>query len=538
MNKNTIDESQGLWDSLKTLYDLDGSLPKIEQSIEDQKQYDDADLFIKRLGVIKNTDGSVAARQLIFDEVLIFNIGLETKDDYETDNPETDWESQLEIEIPANDLKNLLGQASVLVTTSNKFRDVLMTVRTKMSFAQNQTIHYCTFNFGHLWKFGNNNKYLLVIEPEETHNEKFLKFIKRNFPYILTLNQIIKTDYKIFLQLERQMQNIEKQLKEHTQELQELYKEKDTLVLAIRKDHMEELGHEISKIKYNMVKCTDQIKINRINLNAAIKQLKIVHDEIFLEDVNKTNYYFNYAQKWLLSNNEKFNLISLEIDKYCNEVTKLIETINSGVKETAPKPKIYTTPPELDEAIPIEKSPYSDQKDEFEARKKIETEILDSIPLEWGSSYVLIESKPSRSLKIYKNLITERFMGLCVTQEEREQLVKKFELDDDNIYQINPAAGEQTIPPVLSKISHLIHEFLSENIHSIIYLDGIDYLINFNDFNRVLKFSNNINESIVLNDSIFIISLNKSKLDKDQITSFLKNAIDITNYEVGLEDLD
>ena len=538
LNKNTIDEAQGLWDSLKILYNIDGSLPRIERSIEDLKQVDDADLFIKRLGVLKKLDGLVTARQLIFNEVLIFNIGIETKDDYETDTPELDWDRQLEIEIPANDLGNILGLASVLVTISNKFRDILMAVRTKMPFAQNQTIHYCTFNFGHLWRFGNSNKYLFVIKPEETKNEKFKKFIVRDFPYILTLNQIINEDYKSFLQLERDIQNIEKQLEQHTQELQKLNQESDTLVLAIRKDHMEELGHEILKIKYNIIKCTDQIKINRINLHAVIKRLKVIHDEIFSEDINNTNDHFNYAQKWLLSNNEKFKLLSIEIDKYCNEVTKLIEVLENGTKETVLKPKIYTTANESSEAIPIVKSPYKNQRNGFLANNKIEAKILDSIPLEWGSSYVLLEPEPSRSLKIFKKLITKRFMGLCVTKEEREQLIKELQLNYDNIFQINPELGEKTIPPVLSKISHLINEFLSLNIHSIIYLDGIDYLINFNDFNRVLKFSNNINESIILNDSILIISLNNSKLNKDQITSFLKNAIDITNYEVGLEDLE
>jgi hypothetical protein len=140
------------------IYELENEMPEIEWTMEELIQNGESEISFKHLGTSKNLDMTVSAEQLIFNDVLIFIIIQNTKEDYETTTPELDWEKQLEIEAVTKDLKNILGMATILKATSMQFDEVLMKVRINIPFAMKQTMHYCTFDFGHIWQFGKDKK--------------------------------------------------------------------------------------------------------------------------------------------------------------------------------------------------------------------------------------------------------------------------------------------------------------------------------------------------------------------------------------------
>ena len=52
-----------------------------------------------------------------------------------------------------------------------------------------------------------------------------------------------------------------------------------------------------------------------------------------------------------------------------------------------------------------------------------------------------------------------------------------------------------------------------------------------------MLFSNNIKDSIVLNDSILILSLNELVAKNSDLKSIMENSIEIANFDVSLDDL-
>jgi len=498
-----------------------------------------ADLTFQKLGVLTNSEGSVLAQQLLLSETLIFIFTLSTPENYKTDNPEVDWEKQLDIVITAKDLKYVLGMSTVLQAVTPIFEDVLMRVRMKIPFAQKQTVHYCTLDFGHVWQFGEDNNFLMVIETPEVHGKEDIinKFMENNFPYIQALGLKIGDFYQHYLKLREHLKDIESQIIQFENDLLRINQETDPIMLAIRKDHLGELGNEALRIQSGLKRFADQIDLSLIKLQTAIKRFSTIKDEIFLECLRKYNNYNHKVQNLLKKDIESSNKITEGIFKYSSLIEKLINKLEKGMKEPILEPKTYTSFRANGESFSIDGSPYRSKEEELRANLSFETEVLDSIPLEWCSSYILSEKKPSRSLKIFSELVSDKFIGMCITTEDINRIIKKYDLKDTSIYNISNEPGENRIPPVLSKISHLIHEFLSNNYHSIVYLDGLDFLIKYNDFNRVLKFCNNIKETVVLNDAIFIMSLNEQSMDKNNLAFIMENSIDITRSEVLLEDL-
>lgn len=518
------------------IYDLQGTIPEIGQSLNYLSRETLSNLNFHQLGYVSRPDESVAAKQLLLNEILIFIFNFTTSADYETETPELDWERQMDIELTTRDLKNVLGKSSVLQTYSREYEDILFNVRMKMPFAQNQTIQYCTLDFGRFCRFGSDDYYLMVIDPLLLQEKKLENLMVNDFPYILSVSLMIKENYRQFNRHKYKLTDIQKQIEQHNRELDNLNRETDPIMLAIRKDHMNELGRESDAIRSGLKKCADELKLNLNKYIAAVGKLNLVQDNIFDADVKKFQQLQNDIQKGTENSITLLDQIQKDVEYYSNQITLLLRKLETVDEEPIEKSKPYTSSV-TKEILSIEKSPYTKIEKEFSSTITAEPELLDTIPLEWCSSYILFEPKPSRSLKVYSELVTKRFIGLCITIEERSKIAEKFKIDDTSIYQINTEDGDQFVPPILSKISHLINEFISNNIHSVIYIDGIEFLINYNDFDRVLKFCNNIKESIVLNDSILFLSVKKSALDDNEIAQLTENSIDLTKSDVDFDDL-
>jgi len=169
----------------------------------------------------------------------------------------------------------------------------------------------------------------------------------------------------------------------------------------------------------------------------------------------------------------------------------------------------------------------------------LEDRELDAIPLEWCSCYSILEPRPKRGIEIFCDLVSghAHFQGLWITGENRKDFITNNNLSKIQGYQFFSEKQDGFIEPDLQEINWLINEFLSSNLHSVIYFDSLNILIVKNGIENVLKFCNNVKDSIVMNDSIIITSINQEKYEKETLNELLNNSINITEVDVIFEDL-
>jgi len=157
--------------------------------------------------------------------------------------------------------------------------------------------------------------------------------------------------------------------------------------------------------------------------------------------------------------------------------------------------------------------------------------------LEWGKAYILITKELDFGLGVFENQL-EIYMGqgLCITRTHPSKLKMGPFMDPVTKFWLSKTSEENSISPGnLTRIAHVINEFLKNNQNCIILLDGLEYLISNNDFIMVLKFIQSIHERIVLNNAILLVPINPSALIKknyelleNEITSIIK---DPENFE-------
>ncbi len=496
----------------------------------------------KTLGELQNADATVRLKQILKNDILIYILIQDTPKELITGIPEKIWEKHLEIEVTIQDLKTILGRSTILRAESDNTKELLQRVRTHLPFAKELEIQKSLFSHCQFFRFGDKNRYLLSSDPETEHDERCNTFLFKEFPNIIIgmfSNKELKEE---LLRLNQMLDELRFQIEINENGIPELIFENDPIMLAIRKDHIEELKNKSIELSQKQDQLAEDLTSNLSKLKRSVRALDSKNDEIFINLIETLEKDHAEVKELFLDRERVMNKIKTSSNYYFTEVEKIIGDFEETVfqkEDGLSKPKIYTENLQTSEFVRFEESPYRSTHDDYLSRIEQQKSILDSVPLQWCGCYYIVESTPKRAIKIFSDLVMGigRFMGLWITGMTRDRFIQENKLLNTTGYQLGTDDKEGCIPPVLSNIAHLISEFLSTSVHSVIYMDCIDALIEYNDIDRVLKFFNNIKDSIIMNDSIMIFSIKESITQKYEPAKLLRNSIDLTHTEPVLEDL-
>jgi parallel beta-helix repeat protein len=136
--------------------------------------------------------------------------------------------------------------------------------------------------------------------------------------------------------------------------------------------------------------------------------------------------------------------------------------------------------------------------------------------IEWGGANIIITKDQMFGLNIFEEVLGDSpNNGLCITRTHPSLLKKSPILAGITKIWLSKTPDKDSVPPGnITKLNHMINEFIKTHTKSVILIDGLDYLINNNDFPRVLKFLELIHEIIVLNNGMLLVPVNPSTLSK------------------------
>jgi len=152
-----------------------------------------------------------------------------------------------------------------------------------------------------------------------------------------------------------------------------------------------------------------------------------------------------------------------------------------------------------------------------ENKAKVLKKPLPRFQLSFGSSYLILEVKSTESYKLFSNYISRNSKGLLITRVFPARIKKQYNLGDTPVLWLSRTqAGKAINPTNLGVLLEEAREFISVNKNTLILLDGLEYLIIENDFERVLKFINSLEDEIALHNSRLLVSVNPKVLDPEK----------------------
>jgi Na+/proline symporter len=135
-----------------------------------------------------------------------------------------------------------------------------------------------------------------------------------------------------------------------------------------------------------------------------------------------------------------------------------------------------------------------------------------------GTTYVIEEEKPVKSLRAFSDLIDQGVEGLCISRYHPEKLMERYGLSPKRVIWLTQSAGidpqyRHVDPTNFPRLSGMISDFLSKAEEPLILLEGLGYLITQSNYESVLRFVQSQRDEVSLKKGILVIHIDPLALD-------------------------
>lgn len=125
-----------------------------------------------------------------------------------------------------------------------------------------------------------------------------------------------------------------------------------------------------------------------------------------------------------------------------------------------------------------------------------------------GNVYLVEERRPRATYTLFDQVMSSGYPGLVVTRDFPKKLQSETEIGSCRILWLTNLVGEGRInPTAIGILMGQIRSFIETNPKSTVVLDGLEYLISLNTFDRMLQFMHQLRDFVVTNDCIMFIPL-------------------------------
>jgi len=125
-----------------------------------------------------------------------------------------------------------------------------------------------------------------------------------------------------------------------------------------------------------------------------------------------------------------------------------------------------------------------------------------------GNVYLVEERRPKVSFELLDQELSAGYEGLIVTRDYPKKLVSEHGIGDSKMLWLTNLVGDGRInPTAIGILMSQVRNFIEGSRNTVVVLDGLDYLITLNTFDRMLQFMHQLRDSVVTNDCILIVPM-------------------------------
>jgi len=356
-------------------------------------------------------------------------------------------------------------------------------------------------------------------------------YVVKDKDYLRNLPEVVRRSIEK-LKLSRSLKLMEKQLSESEERYQKLFENANSGFVSIdmktgrlinpNKRTLELTGYSREEL--------EEMPFYSIAASSDREELKKYYESILMENSEKDRPPFEH-EFWIITKNNENKYLSCTVSIF-PQIGEIFITLID-----------ITDRKELEEQLKIAHEKLKKYAKELEdkvddLRKRLDIEptletLLDTeqkYHLDFGVCYLIKEENPIKSFDIFKDFVSHGTFGLCITRTHPKRIQKLFQLEKTPVVWLSKTdEGENSISGSnLGALLHTINQFIEKSGKSIVILDGLEYLITINGFDRTILYLYDLIESIIVNESILILPVHIQALDKKEL-SILERATETTN---------
>jgi len=137
-----------------------------------------------------------------------------------------------------------------------------------------------------------------------------------------------------------------------------------------------------------------------------------------------------------------------------------------------------------------------------------------------GTTYVIEEEKPNKSLEIFGELVNHGMDGLCLSRYNPEILSERYGVPAGTVIwltQKSESEHRSVDPTNFPRLSSILSDFLQKANYPVILLEGLGYLITQSNYETVLRFIQSQRDDVALKSAIFLVHIDPLSLDTKEL---------------------
>ena len=146
-----------------------------------------------------------------------------------------------------------------------------------------------------------------------------------------------------------------------------------------------------------------------------------------------------------------------------------------------------------------------------------------------GKGYIIEDPQSTLSFDILVNLLStedagERLRGYVISRQHPSLLREKFGLENTPIIWLATQPGENIIDPTsLGMLAHAVMDFMSKTKNGVVLIDGVEYLITNNDFRKVVRMLEQVNDFVMQYKCYLLVPLDPKAFDSKELAIIERN---------------
>ncbi|MCK4718566.1 MAG: DUF835 domain-containing protein, partial [Thermoplasmata archaeon] len=149
--------------------------------------------------------------------------------------------------------------------------------------------------------------------------------------------------------------------------------------------------------------------------------------------------------------------------------------------------------------------------------------------IEKGLNYLIYESKPDKTFRLFKEILEsdKEMEGLCLTTVYPKKLKKLYNIEKTKIMWLSDSkSDDMAVSParVDFEIARSLKKFIkNKGEKGVLLLDGFEYLLLANDFDKIRKFIKSLSDLASMNELTFIVTINPQSFNKETATTLSRD---------------
>jgi len=167
--------------------------------------------------------------------------------------------------------------------------------------------------------------------------------------------------------------------------------------------------------------------------------------------------------------------------------------------------------------------------DEDSPRLEELLQISRKYSLQKGMAYIVEDPHSAFSYDIFVNLVSteekgKRLRGYIISRQHPEQLCERFGLEETPITWLATQAGKNSLDPTsLGMLAHAVIDFIMKTPDNIVLIDGVEYLVTNNDFRKVARILEQINDAVMHYKGRLLIPIDPRAFESKELAILERN---------------